>query len=207
MLKKIIFFLFVCLFSISLSQAQTAEVWFEKAHQKEETGDFKGAIVDYNKAIAAKPTYGEAFYGRGQAYLDLQGFPGAIDDFTKAIKYLPANHLRLNDAYFNRGYARLSTKQYATAIEDFNFVLNKTPDHAMAYIHRAECNTALGKPKEAVKDYSMAIELDGENADGYYLRGLARLKADEATAACADFKHAETLGHAGATQALKEHCR
>lgn len=196
-----------CLSGFGGVWAQTPEQLLEKAHSLVERGDLKGAIPHLTKAISLKPNFGEAYFERGQTYLDLQGFPGAIDDFSKAIQHLPQGHPKIPTAYFNRGYAKMSTRQYPSAIEDYTKAIELNPDMSGAYLHRGECYLTIGKAKEAVADYTKAIDLDNENADAFYQRGLARVKAGASTDACADFKHAESIGHSGATEAFKQFCR
>jgi tetratricopeptide (TPR) repeat protein len=49
---------------------------FAKYHLK----DFRGAILDFDKAIELKPTYFEAFIARGQSYSKQENHKVAIQD-------------------------------------------------------------------------------------------------------------------------------
>ena len=51
-------------------------------------------------------------------------------------------------------------KQYDTAIEYYTKAIRVNPDNADTYAKRGNAEYLLGKYKEAVTDYSKAIELD-----------------------------------------------
>ena len=48
-------------------------------------GDFKGAIEDYNQAIAIDSNYAKAYYNRGVVNLKTSDLMNALNDFKKAI--------------------------------------------------------------------------------------------------------------------------
>lgn len=53
---------------------------------KRESGDPKGAIIDYNKALDINPNYTSSIGGRGTAKQYLNNLFGACDDWTKAVE-------------------------------------------------------------------------------------------------------------------------
>jgi tetratricopeptide (TPR) repeat protein len=96
---------FLFLFSVLLvtvSFGQTAEEYYNKAEKKYELQDYKGAIVEYTKAIQLNPTNVDAYYNRGFTKYNLDDFKGAIEDYTKAITLNPI----FNSAYYSRGVAK-----------------------------------------------------------------------------------------------------
>jgi tetratricopeptide (TPR) repeat protein len=64
----------------------TAEEWFNSAYNKGESGDYQGAIADYNQAIKIKPDYALAYINRGVAKSDLGDKQGAIADYNQAAQ-------------------------------------------------------------------------------------------------------------------------
>jgi tetratricopeptide (TPR) repeat protein len=46
----------------------------DQAQAKHEQGDHEGAIADYTKAIEIAPDDEEAYFGRGNSYLDLENY-------------------------------------------------------------------------------------------------------------------------------------
>ena len=98
---------FLFLFSVLLvtvSFGQTAEEYKNQGNAKYDLQDYRGAILDYNKAIELDPTYVKAYNNRGmaKANANLQDYRGAILDFTKAIELDPKNAI----LYYNRGLAK-----------------------------------------------------------------------------------------------------
>ena len=67
----------------------TAEEWFNSAYNKGESGDYQGAIADYNQAIKIKPDYALAYNNRGNAKYNLGDKQGAIADYNQAIQIKP----------------------------------------------------------------------------------------------------------------------
>ena len=59
---------------------------------------------------------------------------------------------------------------------------------------------------QAIDDYSMALDLNPNNPDIYFNRGIARLKLNDASNACYDFKKAFNMGKKEALEYLQRHC-
>ena len=79
--------------------AQTAIDLFNSGLDKAKSGNLKGAIADWTKAIEIDPLFARAYYNLGFAKYNLKDYRGAIADYTKAIEYNP-NYAY---AYANRG--------------------------------------------------------------------------------------------------------
>jgi tetratricopeptide (TPR) repeat protein len=84
--------------------------WYEfRGALKNQLRDYRGALIDYEKAISLIPNYNtksiaDSFNGRGHSKLALGKFNGAIKDIDKAIKLVP------NDGryYVMRGLAKIN---------------------------------------------------------------------------------------------------
>ncbi|NIP31627.1 MAG: tetratricopeptide repeat protein [Candidatus Dadabacteria bacterium] len=96
-----------CLFITTLAYAKTAEDYYNSGLQKGESGDWSGAIENFNKAIELAPNDADAYYNRGNAKGALGNYKGAIEDFNKAIELAPNNA----DVYSNRGLAKIALGQ------------------------------------------------------------------------------------------------
>ncbi|MEB3192714.1 MAG: TIR domain-containing protein [Snowella sp.] len=64
----------------------TAEEWFNSGYNKAQSGDYQGAIADFNQAIKIKPDNALAYYNRGLAKYNLGDKQGAINDFNQAAQ-------------------------------------------------------------------------------------------------------------------------
>ena len=82
--------------------SQSALTYFSRGNSKYKLNDYRGAILDYNKAIELNPTLAEAYINRGNTKNDLNDYRGAILDFNKAIELNPT----LAKVFNNRGTAK-----------------------------------------------------------------------------------------------------
>ena len=64
----------------------SAETYFTWGNEKSKSGDYKGAIADYNTAIHLKPDFARAYYKRGKAKSELGNFSAAKSDLEIAEK-------------------------------------------------------------------------------------------------------------------------
>ena len=94
----------------------TAEEWFYSGYNKLQSGDYQGAIADYNQAIKIEPDSPYAYFLRGLVKSNLEDNQGAITDYNQAIKIKPD----YADAYYNRGNAKSNLGDKQGAIADYN---------------------------------------------------------------------------------------
>ncbi len=80
------------------------ELYFKRGLTKTKLTDYRGGILDYNKAIELKPKYAEAYNNRAAAKLNLKDNAGAKADANKAITLNP----QIAEAYYNRGAAKIN---------------------------------------------------------------------------------------------------
>ncbi len=64
----------------------SAETYFAWGNEKNTSGNYKGAIADYNIAIQLKPDFARAYYNRGEVKGKLGQLPEAKSDFQIAGK-------------------------------------------------------------------------------------------------------------------------
>jgi len=112
-------------------------------------GDFKGAVSQLKKADAKAPNNTNILKMLGYSYFQVAEYESAISTYTKLISLKPADY----SAYYYRGKARLNVandpKESLNQMRD-NFYLS------------------------AIKDFSKAIELNGEeDAQLLQNRGIA----------------------------------
>ncbi len=83
----------------------SAEAYYDRANVRSRTGNRRGAISDYTRAIEAGLRPRERFFAlgnRGLARADLEDIEGAIGDFTAIITAQPKNRGILKTAFINR---------------------------------------------------------------------------------------------------------
>lgn len=71
--------------------------------------------------------------------------------------------------------------------------IKHNPRDGAAYRRRADAEVRLKNYREAVADYTKAIQLKAGNADAYYNRGMAQIQLEQYKKAVADFTAAVRL--------------
>jgi tetratricopeptide (TPR) repeat protein len=97
------FILLIIILSNFVLFSQTSDDYCLNAEEKMKIKDYKGAILEFNKALDFNPKNEGAYYGRGTAKSMLRDYRGAIIDLNKAIYYDPKS----GHFYFSRGIVRI----------------------------------------------------------------------------------------------------
>ena len=74
------------------------------------------ALASYDRAIALRPDYAEAYNNRGNALMDLKRPADALASYDKAIALKPD----YTEAYYNRGNALMDLKRPADALASYD---------------------------------------------------------------------------------------
>lgn len=149
-------------FNRSLALVPDAIIYGERATLKADMKDIKGAIADYDQAIALKPRQKDlaTLYGnRGSLKQQLADYAGAIPDYDQAIALKPAD---LEILYGNRGLVKHQLGDLDGAIADYDQVIRLNPDEALAYNNRGYAKITKGDLAGAIADYSKAIALESD---------------------------------------------
>lgn len=190
MIKKLLVLTFtlviagIATMQIADSQENNPAVYYNSGLQKSNSGQYKAAISDFDKAIRIKPDYGKAYIGRGMAKDTLGQHLEAIADYDKAISLDVAEEIL---AYYKRGVAKYKIGQYIQAISDLDVVIRRKPDFANAYYNRGLAQSILVKYDEAISDFDNAIRLKTGFFEAYYNRGLTHYKVGKMYSAISDF--------------------
>jgi tetratricopeptide (TPR) repeat protein len=92
------------------------------------------------------------------------------------------------------GAALVSGLDYGLVKSDLDKVVELEPGFAFAYFNRAGVCAKMDDYKSAIVDYTAAINIDGDFAEAYYNRGLARIYTGNADAGVGDLSRAGELG-------------
>jgi tetratricopeptide (TPR) repeat protein len=140
---------------------KTAEEYSDRASVKSDSGNYEGAITDYNKAIEMNPNGSSFYWGRGYCKLNMKNADNqaAVDDFTKAISIDSSE----STLYWNRAIAYQELKNIPAAIADYGKAIELTKDDTdnnAKYLNlRGELEMESGDTKAAIKDFKMAKNL------------------------------------------------
>ena len=169
--------------SAPVATGPRADDFYIQGEDKREKGDYRAAIVAYNRAIQLNPNYAEAYNNRGGVRSSLGDKQGAIADFNEALRINPNDA----DAYSNRGVVRSSLGDNQGAIADYNQALRINPNLAEGYNNRGLARSNLGDNQGAIADSNQALRINPNLAEGYGTRGNARFKLGDNQGALADF--------------------
>jgi protein O-mannosyl-transferase len=204
---------------------------------KDDSGDYSGALEDYNIAIGLNSRNAEVNNNRGLVKDHLKDFTGAIADYTKAIefnsKYAEAfvgrgnaknslgdykeaikdynNAIEINPkfakAFYNMGVAKAFLNDMRGALNDFNRAIEINPQYTEAYNNRGNTKGSLGDLQGAINDFTKSIEINPQNGEAFDNRGKAKYALGDKEGACSDWNNAGELGFTEAYDMMKKYCK
>jgi len=104
---------------------------FEMGREKMAKDDYKGAVGDFDSAIAAYPKFAAAYYEKGAALLKANDLDNATAAFVRAIELKPD----YVEAKYGYGLAMFQKKDYTVSAAAFNDVLQQRKDMAEAHLN------------------------------------------------------------------------
>lgn len=104
---------------------------YEKGLEKATKNDAKGAVSDFDSAIAAYPQFAAAYYEKGAALLKTNDLDNATAAFVKAIEIKPD----YVEAKYGYGLVMFQKKEYTVSAAAFNDVLQQRKDMAEAHLN------------------------------------------------------------------------
>jgi len=118
---------------ISEEKLDDYEAFFHRAYEKDENGDYEGAIEDYTESIKLKPL-AITYTNRGLAKNSIDDYAGAIIDFRRASEIDPTYRMGL----YNLGRNLYLNEDYWGAISEFEKfyslnLVNQTYDYYDLY--------------------------------------------------------------------------
>lgn len=134
----------------------TKKAWASDQGRDEET---RNAAQAYTKAIQLDSKFLPAYEHRASDYLNLKQYQQALKDYETILKLDPENVT----AYADRGLARLETGNIWGAIFDFGDAIRRKKEGDSylpnLYENRGDAYVKLGQYRDAIADYTKAIEL------------------------------------------------
>jgi tetratricopeptide (TPR) repeat protein len=137
--------------------------------------DFDRAIVEFNDALRADPTYKRSYNSRGNAWKGKGELDRAIADYNEAIRLDP----NFSFPYNGRAAAFHNKGELDRAIADYDEVIRLDPALAAPYSNRALAWRDKGELDRALADANEALRRDPKSPAIYSARGeIWRLKGD-----------------------------
>lgn len=187
-MKKITW-LFICTLFLSGCGGIDSSVAVQDGMKKYQSGDYKGALEEFNKAAESDPKNAGAFSGRAISKEQLGDYKGALDDYATYFT-LKEDGPDKAKAYWSSGHIRLSnTLDYAGAIKDFDMSIKLNPDDASCYISRATAKMYLENLEGALEDCNHSYEMKSNKdlISCLTIRGMVKEKMGDFDGAIEDF--------------------
>ena len=121
-------------------ESQSAASYCSDGEAKLISGDYVGAIADFDAAIRLNPSYVEAYRYRRRAWYFLKHHFSAIADCDTAIRLKPDNAY----TYTTSGLAKAGLGQYNAAIRDYDTAIRLDPNYTYIY-GRGHAKADLGR--------------------------------------------------------------
>lgn len=112
-----------------LIRANRAATYANRGIIRMRSGDYAGALEDYDTAEEIEPDQGAILLNRGAAFIYMKRFGDAIAPLNRAIALETPD---LYAAHYNRAIARENTGDIAGAYEDFKTALALKPEWDIA---------------------------------------------------------------------------
>jgi tetratricopeptide (TPR) repeat protein len=137
--------------------------------------NYDRAIVEFNEALRADPTYKRSYNSRGNAWKGKGELDHAIADYNEAIRLDPSFAFPYN----GRAAAFNSKGELDRAIADYNEVIRLDPTLAAPYNNRGLAWRDKGELDRALADVNEALRRDSKNVAIFSSRGeIWRMKGD-----------------------------
>jgi eukaryotic-like serine/threonine-protein kinase len=151
-------------------QKDHGQAQFLRAETLFRLGRFEAVIAAFDRYLETGKPLESVYRGRGLARAELGQYPGAIDDFTKAIELHATSAVQ---AY--RGWTHLVVDAPKLALRDFELAVELDSKNSDALSGRGFARAVLGQHHEAIQDAKDSLRLGPRSARLLY--NAARIHA------------------------------
>jgi lipoprotein NlpI len=138
-----------------ITDAQRAELYYDRGVIYDSVGLRSLARLDFNRALRLKPDFVDAYNFLGIHYTQMQEFNQAYEAFDSALDLSPEHQY----AYLNRGIALYYGGRAELSIEDFTafHLENKSDPYRILWLYLAEYEQDKMSAKIALEEYSNLV--------------------------------------------------
>jgi tetratricopeptide (TPR) repeat protein len=135
---------------------------------------YEEALGHFNKALALKPDFSEAWNNMGTLYLVLEKWDPAIGCFEKAAGNITYETPQF--AYNNLGLAYYKKGEHQKALDSYKQALELSPSYSICHTNLGLAYEAVGRWEEAIDAYEKAFFYYPENAAAHLNLGKLYLR-------------------------------
>jgi tetratricopeptide (TPR) repeat protein len=152
--------------------------------------DYDSARADYDEAVRLDPSNGRAFNNRGVLATALRQYDIAIPDLDRANMLEPGNAVILSAMCWARARANVELQVAREACDES---LRLSPNRALTREARGLVGLLQAQNDEAWRHYDLAVQLEPNNPDFLYGRGVSALRLGRVAEGRADIAAAVAL--------------
>ena len=161
-----------------------------------------GASLTYTKLLNLGVADADLLFQRAECFRKTGESGKAMEDIEKYLSLYPEN----KDALSLAGKLKVLSGDNLKALQYFSENLKNNPNDPQCYIERANSYFSSRSWDWAIKDYTMALDLDPGNSDTWLKKGISLLNSGKKDDACYDFRKSFSLGNRKATEFISKHC-
>ncbi|MEL6538379.1 MAG: tetratricopeptide repeat protein [Bacteroidota bacterium] len=152
----------------------------------------KNEAMDIVEAAMARfDTISHGYELRAELYFLLEDYREAYSDYTLALN-AGSNHRK--EILQSMGICSYELEEFPSALDTYNLLIEEYDNLSSdIYLNRGRILTQLGEHKTAIQDFNTAIDLNTEDANGYYRRGQSYLALNNWKRAERDFDRALSM--------------
>jgi tetratricopeptide (TPR) repeat protein len=158
----------------------------ESTSEKKETDH---TLPNSNQDIHLKSVDPKMYTRNGTAYIRNGAYESALQDFNIALSYDGLH----TPALIGRAVAEIELMRLTEVLADIKTILEKDPNHALAYALRATVFWLEMDSEKALQDYETALNLDNALDLAYSMRGRIHLDQHDLPGAEANFQKCMAL--------------
>ena len=136
---------------------------FQEAQHSFVEGDFHKSIELFSEAEAEGCNPVNTHLSKGAAYLRLQEYDKAIEDFERVLEIDSDNER----AYYFRGIAYMNKGEFDKAEKDLTSSIMRNHKRGAAFFARGLAHGELGHEDEAMRDFKTAIAFSDVEVDNF----------------------------------------
>jgi tetratricopeptide (TPR) repeat protein len=162
-----------------------ASAWLQLAYAFEKEGKTEDAIWAYDYVTIINPFFSHAFLSKASLQINLKQYKNAIETIEDSFEFEDPYYI----TYCQIGECFERLKQFDEAIVYYTKAIDDNKEYPDGWLGKAIALDAKGEYKKALEHINMAIKLDKNDADYYYVKAeiLENLEAyDDAEQAFMD---------------------
>jgi tetratricopeptide (TPR) repeat protein len=160
--------------------------YLERGKAKQNFGDFRGAINDFNYSFNLNKDYKFIFY-RANAKFDFGDYEGAIRDYEQLTLITDLKGIK-DQIFFNIASAQLTNLNYSGALNNYSKAILYDDNDYYAYLNRGNTKFITNDYLGAIEDYSKSISINNESFVSFNNNGVSKFKTGNFKSALEDFK-------------------